>query len=412
MKVVGIIAEYNPFHNGHYYQIEYARTVLKADAVIVVMSGNFVQRGEPALLDKYTRAKSAIINGVDLIIELPVIAATGSAELFAECGINLLLSTGIVSDVIFGCEDESEELFTRVADLLNNESKEFKDVLDSELKKGNSYASARANAIQSVWENKEELPILSHFLSSPNNILGIEYTKAILKSSKRIGIHPLGRVGTSHDDLKFNGTYASATYIRHILRNAGASENDVFTFVPTNEIDIFKQALASNTIISPNDISLILHHKLLEGCNLSEVVDCNVEIQNRIENLLDEYDTYTNFCDLVKTKNINHSRVRRVLTHIYLNIKETQLRALKAENCAPYLHILGFSLKGGALLGQIKKASTLCLFTSPKEVKESLNDHQSIVLKSDLFASDIYRSLMTAKTSKTYPTEYTRKFTP
>ncbi len=411
MKIVGIIAEYNPFHNGHRYQINYAKEALGADAVIVVMSGNFVQRGEPAILDKYRRSKIAVTNGADLVIELPTIASTSSAEIFAQSGIHTLLSTGIVTDVIFGCEDESKELFFKVATLLNDEPKEFKEALDKSLRSGLSFAAARADAILEVWDIKDELPVLSHFLNSPNNILGIEYTRAILKANPSIGIHPLTRIGTSHDDLKFKGAYASASFIRNTLSNPGASENDVFSFVPVDELDVFHNAMEENILIFPNDVSFILHHKLLERNDLSEILDCNEEIANRIEHELDHYETFQQFCDLIKTKNINHSRLRRIMTHIYLNMKTSLLETFKEENMAPYLHVLGFSKTGGSLLKSIKNASNSPLFTSPKEVQQSLNKNQTIILNSDIYGADVYRSIMTNKSGSCFPTEFTRKFT-
>ena len=413
MKVVGIIAEYNPFHNGHYYQIEYARTVLKADAVIVVMSGNFVQRGEPALFDKYTRAHMALLNGADMVLEMPVIASTSSAELFAKCGINLLLSTGVVSDVIFGCEDESEQMFRGVARLLLEEPVRFKSTLDAELRSGESFAKARAKAILSAWENEDERIVLSHFLSSPNNILGIEYTKAILASQKKIQIHPLGRIGVSHDDLKFDGSYASATFLRQTLTNEGASEMDIFSFVPKNCLDDIKIALKDKQWIAPDDISLLLHHKLLSKKDFSHYLDCSKDMSHKIINAIDSFIDFTRFCDLLKTKNLNHSRIRRVLTHIYLGIKDTDKTALENCNFAPYLHILGFTKRGAGLLNTIKNnPDQVPLFTSPMEAKEVLNQDQKIILKRDLDAADDYRILLTYKTRKSYPTEFTRKFIP
>ncbi|MCR4673510.1 MAG: nucleotidyltransferase [Lachnospiraceae bacterium] len=410
MKTFGIIAEYNPFHNGHRYQINYAKEALGADNVVVVMSGDFVQRGEPALIDKYKRSNIAISEGADLIIELPTIAATSSAEIFAESGINLLLSTNIITDIVFGCEDESPELFLKIAKLLNEEPPLFKETLDKELRSGKSYAAAKTSALLSVWEEKEQLPIVSHFFNSPNNLLGIEYTRAILKRNPSVNIHPLTRVGSSHDDLKFNGSYASASFIRNTLLSPGATENDVFSFVPHEELHILKQSIEENTLISPNDVSFILHHKLLEQNDLSEILDCSNELSNRIKNELSSFLSFTQFCDILKTKNLTHSRIRRVLTHIYLNIKKSQLLTFKDVNYAPYLHVLGFSEKGSSLLKEIKKNSNNPLFTSPKDINKTLNKNQIEILTSDLFAADVYRSIMTNKSGTTFPTEFTRKF--
>ena len=413
MKIVGIIAEYNPFHNGHLYQINYAKEVLKADAVVVVMSGNFVQRGEPAIFDKYVRADMALKNGADLVIEMPTVGACASAEIFASFGIYTLIQLGIITDVIFGCEDESLPLFKGVGQLLIDEPKAFKDTLAAELRDGKPFAKARANALVSAWKNEEEKVVLSHFLSNPNNILGIEYTKAILQANSNINIVPLGRVGASHDDLKFSGTYASATYLRSTLLGEGASEYDVFSFVPTNCLDLITNAMKENTLISPDDCSILLHDALYKTNDYSEILDCTKELSNRILNERDNYISFSSFCDVLKTKNTNHSRIRRVLTHLYLNIKENALNAIKEENYAPYFHILGFTKRGSGLLSDIKKNShSTPIFTSPNEVTLELNENQQILFDIDLNAANVYRMLLINKSKMSHPTEFTRKFVP
>ncbi len=412
MKIVGIIAEYNPFHNGHLYQINYAKNVLKADAIVVVMSGDFVQRGEPALLNKYTRAQMALQNGVDLVLEMPVAGATGSAEFFANAGIQPFIKSGIVTDVIFGCEDESPLLFKNVAKILLEEPKIFRETLSAQLRDGTPFAKARANAVCAAWENESERVVLSHFLASPNNILGIEYTKAIIQANTDIEIHPLTRIGVSHDDLKFNGLYASASFIRETLLAEGASENDVFSYVPENCLDILKDALEKKLPIEADDLSLILHNELYKIPSLSDILDCNEDIANRIQKELDLYTSFSEFADLLKTKNVNHARLRRVLTHVCLGLNKEIQNALKGCEYCPYFHVMGFTKHGAGLLNDIKKNSDRPLFTSPNEVKEGLNRNQKVLFEKDLYASNLYRMLMTNKSEESYPTEYTRKFVP
>ena len=410
MKVVGIIAEYNPFHNGHLYQIKYAKEELHADAVIVVMSGDFVQRGEPAILDKYTRCDMALKNGVDLVLQMPVVASTASAELFAQTGISMLLSTGVVTDIIFGCEEANRELFVEIAKILLEESPRFKEVLSESLKSGASFAKARADAVCFVYKGQASKEKLEEFLNGANNILGIEYTKALLLSEKDVLLHPLKRMGSGHDSLKSTAQYASATLLRKSMMTKKDVSYMVSPYIPANCLEQIVGLVEDNLFLGADDLSILVHERLISKEKTENILDLSKELQDRILNLRNEFTTYTAFCDLVKTKNLNHSRIRRALVHMVLSITESDLMKLKETEFVPYIRVLGFGPIGATLLKSIKANTVKPLFVSFGEVAKAVSGPSYDLLQKDLFAADVYRILLTQKTGKTFPTEYTRKF--
>jgi len=216
MKILGIIAEYNPFHNGHNYQIQKAKQITNADAIVVIMSGNFVQRGEPAILDKWTRTHMALCSGADIVIELPVIYATASAEYFAYAAVKLFHDMGIITDICFGSELGEIVPLQQIAKLLLQETEQFRNILKQQLQNGVSYASARAIALSKIYPNSEAL------LSQPNNILAIEYLKALLKLDSHISPHTIARKNSDYNSITLSHqNMASAS----ALRNAIAQNN-------------------------------------------------------------------------------------------------------------------------------------------------------------------------------------------
>ena len=429
MRIMGVVAEYNPFHNGHAFQIEHAKKDLIADGVIAVMSGSFVQRGEPAILDKYTRAGMAISGGADLVIELPVTASTASAEVFAETGVATLLATGIVTDLMFGCEDEDPGMFARVAEYFLDEPHGFKQSLTKHLKSGMPYARARAEAIVENWSVPDEREKLSRFLAAPNNILGIAYTRALLSRNSQIGLHPIHRRGVSHDETTFSANFASASLLRRFLfADESVSEahsffddrdqshkingDSIAMFIPEAEVPVINTAVGKNMLISADDVSLLLHQALLYHDDLSDYSDCNEDISRRILNERNAYISFTQFADHLKAKNLNHSRIRRVLTHLTLGIHHDDLSTLRDEGFSPYIRVLAFSEHGRAMLSEIKEHSTVPIIVSPQEARshELWNEKKERLLSRDIYAADIYRAILTERLGEAFPTEYTRRF--
>ena len=217
MKVVGIVAEYNPFHYGHLYHLQSSRSLTEADCVVVVMSGNYTQRGEPAVVSKWARAEMALLSGADLVIELPVAYAMGSAEYFAYGAVRLLDSLGVVDAMCFGSESGDIEDLQAIASILADEPEEYKDLLKNHLSDGHSFPSARQKALSGYLRGRHGKADLTRLLKSSNNILGIEYLKALLRLDSKIKPVTISRIGSDYNSTELSGKFSSATSIRNIL---------------------------------------------------------------------------------------------------------------------------------------------------------------------------------------------------
>lgn len=428
MKVAGIIAEYNPFHNGHAYHIEEVRQKTGADYVVVVMSGNFVQRGAPAILDKYTRTKMALLGGADLVIELPVVAATASAETFARTGVALLNTLGCVTHLGFGCETDDTELLDRLASLFADEPEEYKVALSSYLKEGLSFPVARAksaskyfkkntviennteNNIENITENDIEnvsvkKPSIEDILNSPNNILAIEYLKALKKLNSSIQPCPILRQGCGYHDLTDNKSYASATAIRkRLLEDASLETNSINQFlqtqIPDTALPVFIDALRQSCPLQEDDFSNLLHYKLsLEQKDFSVYADVKEDLANRIENLIESYTHFSSFVEEVKTKNMTYTSISRGLLHILLNIRQSDMTLLEDLNYAPYIRLLGFRKQSAQLLKLLKSTSTPILSQLAKD-QYQLSDNARHLLQLDIASAHIYTRVNNEKCAR------------
>lgn len=401
MKVVGIVAEYNPFHKGHAYQINYARKTLGADYIIAVMSGPFTQRGLPAVFDKYSRAQAAVRCDVDMVLELPVIYATGSAERFAEGAISLLVSTGIVDTILFGCETPDMEQISRAASILLDEPEAYKTTLQHHLANGYSFAKARAMAM--------EVYGLSDILDKPNNILAVEYVKALQKISSDIKPVCMPRSGADYHDEDINVPLASATAIR---ANILADDSELYmTQVPEVVADQYHTLVQTGQYIAPDDVSSLLHYALLSEDTWESYLDCSHDLSNKIRKNLSAFVDFTSFCDVLKSKETTHSRITRVMNHILLHITEEGFQRMTSRFLTPYLRILCANKAGSVLFSEIKMRGHAQIITSPKESCSALSAEGQQMLALDTFAADVYRSLLTGKTHQQLPNEFTRKFT-
>lgn len=408
MKVTGIIAEYNPFHNGHLYQLTEARKKTDADFIIVVMSGDFMQRGTPAIINKWERTRMALSGGADLVLELPCVFATASANMFALGGISLLARTGVVTDLCFGAETDSITDFLTLAKFLNEEPDFFKNALKNELKTGISFPAARSSALSA----EASLPLSSEkLLSSPNNILGIEYCKALFALSSSIKPHIIKREGSGYNDREVNkqDRFASASAIRTVLLNPskGRSSSDLSSFLPASSLDILKNSKNKLAFLSENDFSLLLHYQLLREMDLgfSSYSDVSKDLSNRIKNRISGFTSWSDFALSLKTKELTYTRINRALTHILLGITDDNFLFAKS-NLPLYLRILGFSKNASLLLSSIKHNSSIPLISKLADAKNSLSDASYDMLKADIFASDIYRTVKTAKTGQNNPNEF------
>jgi len=371
-KILGIVAEYNPFHNGHKYQIDEAKRLVNPDFTICAMSGNFVQRGEPAIFNKFIRAQNAINNGIDIVIEIPTHFAVSTAENFAYSAISLLKNAGI-THLSFGVETNELDTLNQIAELLVNEPDEYKIELKKNLYKGLSFAVARDNAVSKFIPNK--------LLKSPNNILAIEYLKAIKYFNANIIPVPIVRTVGYYDE-KIENNIASATKIRELIRDNMKFES----LVPKNH-------LSSNPVFF-EDFNDILIYKLNSStpetlCELPDVIE---GLENRILSSLDSNDI-TNVINKIITKRYALSRIKRILISSILDLKNTDLQEFKKHGYAEYLRILAISSTGKKHLREINKTSNIPIITTVKKSLTTATDLQRKMLEKDILATNVYSAI-------------------
>lgn len=397
MNVTAIICEYNPLHRGHLYHIETAKKETQADFVIAIMSGNFVQRGTPAILDKYARASAALHSGVDLVLELPTIYATASAEYFALGAVSLADALGIVTHLSFGSESGQAEKFMEAAQLLLTEPEELKLPLKEGLKNGLSYPAARAYAV------KASHPEFADILDAPNNILGVEYCKALLKLESRIIPHTVRRSGQGYHSNDIDDGFASASGIRALFAQTDA-----------NTFECLKNQLApasyellekrfGQALLTEDDLSSLLQYKLIleNDADLRKYFGVTTELSHRIKNYLYQYESFSSFAELLKTKNITRTAINRALLHILLDIKAEAVQATTRRGFVDSIRVLGFRKDAAALLKEISAHSDIPLITS-------LADAPALC-ETDLLADRIYQMCASKKYGIPNQNEYQRK---
>lgn len=420
MKIVGLITEYNPFHNGHLYHIQKTKEITGADAVVVVMSGNYVQRGAPAIMPKHLRAEVALEAGVPVVIELPVCYATGSAEYFAAGAISLFEKLGCIDSICFGSECGEYEILEKIAHVVADEPEEYRFLLQEGLRKGMSFPLARQQALKSYFKN----PDLDIILEQPNNILGIEYIKTLYKQKSSMKCYTIKRMVSGYHDQTLTGTLSSASAIRKLLEFTGKSlylESDemydepvlseILTRledqVPPSCIRLLEETHRTRYPIYANDFSLILKYKLLIETkdSLVKYKDVTEELANRIINHRDDFITFDQFCDLLKTRDMTYTRISRSLFHILLNITKEDMLMYESEGYCQYAHILGFRKDAGKILSLMKQTSEVPLLTKLTQTDKlsSVGEH---MLNQDIFAADLYESIITQKFKMPFINEY------
>lgn len=401
MKTAGIIAEYNPFHNGHFYQISQVRKKSGADYIIVAMSGDYVQRGTPALLSKYARAEMALRCGADLVLELPVSCSTASAEGFAMGGVSLLNSLGIVDMICFGSESGNVRILKDLAEVLAEEPVKYQVNLREALSNGMSYPAARDLALVKYMNNNQ----ISGILSSPNNILGIEYCKALLKLNSSIQPVALKRAGAGYHDENFTEDgFSSATAVRKLFLSEESDKEALKTQVPPVVYPVLMKALKSNSFITEKDFDSILYYCLLkaEADELSRFCDVSDSLAKRIKNQLNHYHGFSSFSSLLKTRDITQTRVQRALLHIILGIREI-------PDHVPYASILGFRKESSPLLTKIKEKSSIPLLSKSADAEKILSEEDMKLFRMNTFASNLYEGILAEKSSQDFVHEYSRQ---
>lgn len=479
MKVVGLIAEYNPFHNGHSYHIEMAKKLTGADYVVVVMSGDFVQRGTPAMIQKHARAKMALLGGADLVLELPVSYATATAEVFAYGGVKILDSFGVVDHICFGSECGNADLLMEIARILADEPEWYSATLKEHLKNGMSYPAARAAA----------LPDYQEILSEPNNILGIEYCKALLKLNSNITPVTITRQGAGyhdalsdsdnnftkknsclHNPLSADGLipqnklvatnvysstnkyapaseyasanrytsasgYASASGIReyfkkhlerygsfsfsekdriaaqdynhpHTTSHANILNNDLIaTNVPALVLPVLEKELQENGFTSEDDFSQILLYKLLMLHGPEDLLNyaaMSEELANRVFKQRHQFQSFSQFADLLKTKEITRTRINRALLHFILELDKDLPDAV-------YGRILGFRKSSASLLSEIKKIGCIPLISKTSAADTLLKAEQFAVFSKSLEAANLYEMILAQRNNRSITHEHQKQ---
>ncbi|WIV10819.1 nucleotidyltransferase [Proteiniborus sp. MB09-C3] len=392
MKIVGLITEYNPFHNGHLYHLNESKKITNSEYSIAVMSGNFLQRGEPALVDKWTRAKMAVDNGVDLVVELPVVYACQSAELFAYGAIKILDSLGIVDSICFGSELGNIQPLDYIAEILNNEPKCYKEYLRSELEQGNSFPRAREKALINYLGKTDSLDssMISSILSNPNNILSIEYLKSIKKIDSSIKPFTLKREKSSYHDKAISNNISSATAIREQLINTSL-ENIKHT-VPHITYKYLESFYNDNKDFnSLNNFSMILLYLLRNSTPeiLKNILDVSEGLDNRIIDCSSKYNCIDDILNCVSTKRYTMTRLKRIIIHLLLSMNKNIIRTLHSYG-PQYIRILGLNSKGIDILRQAKKTSSLPIITKFADYPKLNNKILNQMIELDKKATDVY----------------------
>ncbi len=412
MKITGIIAEYNPFHNGHSYHLKRAREETCADYLIVVMSGNFVQRGAPALLDKFTRAEMALCEGADLILELPPLWSCASAEYFASASVHLLAQLGCVDTLSYGCETPGSPLFSSICSLLCNETEKYRQLLGSFLKQGDNYALAREKTVLALLP-QADAAAASDILKNPNNTLALEYQKAVAANRLPIKIHPVQRQGAGHHAKHLSGPFASASAIRSYL----AAHPDVCLpnsplrhAMPPASFRLLTGYQAAYPLLFADDCSGMLHYALLEhaAAGYSRFADCPAGLSNKIIQNLDAYTGFSQFCTLLKSKNLAYTRISRTLLHILLKISQSDYDFWRSQAYIPYARVLGFRRPSEGLFSYIRKHSAVPLLARAADAKKILPKETGAYgfFEKNLFADRVYRALLAEKGGQAMRNEF------
>lgn len=390
MKVVGIVSEYNPFHNGHKYHIQAAKEACGSDYAICIMSGSFVQRGEPAIYDKWSRARMAVMNGADLVIELPVVYACQPAEIFALGAVKILNSMGIVDYICFGSELGDTDALHKLAKLLHNEPQEFKQLLRTQLEQGMSYPKAVSNALASYTSEDDRMDA-DGILRNPNNVLGIEYIKALLALNSNIEPVAVKRIASGYNDVDITGSIASATAVRSEIKEKGIS-GKVRSSVPENSVAIIESNLKScRHPLYLNDFSdmLLYRLRLIDEAELRKYMNVREGIENRLKKYAQTSRDCEELIECVKTKRYTRTYIQRLLCHMLLDIRKSDIASFKGLDYPSYIRILAFNENGTGLLKELKKLAAYPVISKVADFR-CHDDRINKMFAYDILATNIY----------------------
>ena len=370
----GIVAEFNPFHNGHKYLVDSLKQN-ENDTVTAVMSGNFVQRGEPAVLDVNLRTKIALMSGVDLVLSLPFPYCSATAEKFALSGVTVLDSLNCLDSLGFGSESNDKETLLECAK--NLRTLDFNLLVSKLVESGVSFPTAREQAVKELFGEKE-----AELLQKSNDILGVEYAKALLELKSSLDITTVKRTGASHDSKEGTENIRSASLIRTFIDDL----DEVKNFVPNESFEILKEATENKKIIDYGkyELSLLFKLRTMSLEELSKLPDVNEGLEYRIFEAVRNSTSYSELLEKIKTKRYTLSRIRRILLFAYLGVTKELL-----ETPVPYIRVLGFNEKGAKLLKECKEKAKLPIVTRPKDLK-NLDENGKNIFNLECKARDVY----------------------
>ena len=390
-NVVGIIAEYNPFHNGHLYHLLQSKDIAQADSVVAIISGNFTQRGDTSIVDKWTKAYMAICGGCDLVLELPTVYSISSAENFASGAIKILDSLKVVNSISFGAEADDLATLNNIANVLYTEPKGYTNILTHELQKGLSYPAARENAIL-MYLN--DIKRYANILNSPNNILAIEYLKALKTQKSNITPIMIKRKKVYYNDERIVDDFASATAIRKLIKRREFDE--LRKVVPRSTYKLLSRPIRDGNIVislSNFEKEIIYTLRKMSVKDIANLPDVSEGLENLIKSSADDCNDLSRLIANIKSKRYTQTRIQRILLYALLGIDKKLME--ESKKIVPYARVLGFTNKGKELISEINRRNPkIHMITSVKKYIEKNNKPSNRILmqmlQKDILATDIY----------------------
>lgn len=392
MTILGLISEYNPFHYGHKYHLEQSKNKTNSDFSIAIMSGSFLQRGEPSFMDKWTKAKMAVDNGVDLVLELPFIFSSQSAEYFAYGGVKLLDSLNIVDYLSFGSEIGDINPLSQIANILSDEPDSYKEILKFYLSKGLSYSVSRSNALEKYINTISPTSQYNYkeILKKSNNILGVEYLKALTKINSKIIPITIERSGSNYNDLSLDKGFASATAIRSMIKSKGI--NSISNLIPIETYNCLVEYLNNyddfNYLENYNQILLYLLRTTKKD-ELMNLIDIENGLENRIVEQGYKYHNINEIIDNIVTKRYPRTRIQRLFVHLINKLYKDKFLEL-SKDYPSYIRVLGANKNGLVLLNDIKQNSTLPIITKFADYKHFNDKVLEEMLEFDKKSTDLF----------------------
>lgn len=389
-RVIGVVAEYNPFHNGHYYHLQATKEITGAEYCVAVISGNFTQRGDTSIVNKWAKAYMAICGGADLVIELPTVYSISSAENFASGAVKILDNLKVVDAISFGAEANDLATLNNIAKVLYEEPKAYTNILSHELKKGISYPAARENALM-MYLN--DIKRYANTLSSPNNILAIEYLKALKIQKSKLEPIMIRRKKVYYNDNKIVDDFASATAIRKLLQDGEYA--NLRKVIPRSSYTIIGQESRKGGMVlslSKYEKEIIYTLRKMTVEEIADLPDVSEGLQFAIKNAANEANNLKDLISNIKSKRYTQTRIQRILLYALLGIDKKLME--NSRKVVPYVRVLGFTQKGKSLLSEISRRNPkLNIITSLKKYMDQNQNKNKVLaemLEKDIFATDVY----------------------